>query len=74
MEKLLEIMPILLLGMGQLMLAVVCINQERRIKRLKDETIQNLALLFATRKDLNLPIIPEILKHEEEAEYGEEEQ
>ena len=74
MEQLLETMPIILLGIGQIMLATVYMNQEREIRRIKNKAIEMLTILFITRTELNLPIIPEILKDEEEAEHGQEEQ
>lgn len=36
MEKLIEILPIVLLGIGQLMLALVCMNQTKQIKMMKE--------------------------------------
>ena len=73
MDKLLDIMPIIMLGIGQFMLAIVCMNQTKRINQLKDESLQNLALLFCTRSELNLPIFPETSEHEEEDDHGTEE-
>ena len=72
MDKLLDIMPIILLGIGQFMLALVCINQTKRIDQLKEESLQNLALLVCTRSELNLPIYPETSEHEEESSHGTE--
>ena len=36
MEKIINELPIILLGIGQLMLALVCMNQTRQIKMLKE--------------------------------------
>lgn len=72
MDKLLEIMPVIMLGIGQLMLAIVCINQTKRINQLKEESLQNLALLFCTRSELDLPIFPETSEHEGEDNHGTE--
>ena len=36
MEKLIDILPIIMLGIGQLMLALVCMNQTKQIKMLKE--------------------------------------
>ena len=73
MNKILDTIPIIMLGIGQMMLAIVCVNQTKRINQLKDESLQNLALLFCTRRELNLPMIPEMLEHEGEDGHGTEE-
>ena len=36
MEKLIDVLPIIMLSIGQLMLALFCMNQSRQIKMLKE--------------------------------------
>ena len=38
MERLIDVLPIILLGVGQLMLAMVCMNQTKRIEQLEKTT------------------------------------
>lgn len=73
MEKIIDVLPIIVLGIGQTMLAIVCMNQTKRINQLKDESLQNLALLVCTRSELDLPIFPKTQEHEEEDSHGKEE-
>jgi len=35
MERIIDVLPIILLGIGQIMLALVCMNQTRRITELE---------------------------------------
>ena len=35
MERIIDVLPIILLGIGQIMLALVCMNQTRRINELE---------------------------------------
>lgn len=37
MEKLIDVLPIILLGIGQLILAKVCMNQTKRIRMLEEK-------------------------------------
>ena len=37
MEKLIDVLPIIMLGIGQFMLALVCMNQTKRITMLEEK-------------------------------------
>lgn len=37
MERIIDVLPIILLGVGQIMLAMVCMNQTKRIRMLEEK-------------------------------------